>query len=33
MRADEPRVGGVLGKALDSIDVGTGLIRVSVTLR
>jgi hypothetical protein len=33
MRADEPRVGGVLGKTLDPIDVGTGLIRVLVTLR
>ncbi len=33
MRADAPRVGSVLGKALDRLDHGTGTIRVLVTLR
>ncbi len=33
MRADDPRLGTILGKALESLDSGTGLISVLVTLR
>ena len=33
MRTDDPTVGGVLGKALEPLDAGTGTIRVLVTLR
>ena len=33
MRSDDPRVGTVLGKALEPLDAGTGVIRVLVTLR
>ncbi len=33
MRADDPRPGTILGKALESLDTGTGLIRVLVMLR
>jgi hypothetical protein len=33
MRDDDPRIGTVLGKALESLDSGTGLIRVLVTLQ
>ncbi len=32
-RADDPQPGAVLGKALESLDVGTGLIKVLVVLR
>jgi hypothetical protein len=33
MRADDPRPGTVLGKALEPLDTGTGRIRILVTLR
>jgi hypothetical protein len=33
MRADRPAAGTILGKALEPLDHGTGLIRVLVTLR
>ena len=33
MRADDPRPGTILGKALESLDAGTGLIKVLVMLR
>jgi hypothetical protein len=33
MRADEPRPGTILGKALEPLDYGTGLIKVLVMLR
>jgi hypothetical protein len=33
MRDDDPGVGTVLGKAMESLDSGTGLIRVLVTLQ
>jgi hypothetical protein len=33
MREDDPRVGTVLGKALEPLDSGTGLIKVLVTLQ
>jgi hypothetical protein len=33
MRAADPRIGSVLGKALESLDEGSGLIRVLVMLR
>jgi hypothetical protein len=33
MRAGDPRVGTVLGKALEPLDIGTGLIKVLVMLR
>jgi len=33
MRTDEPRPGTILGKALESLDAGTGTIRVLVMLR
>ena len=33
MRADNPEMGTVLGKALESLDSGTGLIQVLVMLR
>lgn len=33
MRADRPRPGTILGKALDPLDVGTGTIRILVMLR
>jgi hypothetical protein len=33
MRASDPRLGIVLGKAMESLDTGTGTIRVLVTLR
>ncbi len=33
MRADDPRPGIVLGKALEALDAGTGLIQVLVMLR
>ena len=33
MRADEPAPGTILGKALEPLDAGTGLIRVLVMLR
>lgn len=33
MRDDDPRVGTVLGKALERLDSGTGTIRVLVTLQ
>jgi hypothetical protein len=33
MRSDDPVTGSVLGKAIQSLDVGTGTIRVLVTLR
>lgn len=33
MRADEPRPGTILGKALEPLDAGTGLVRVLVMLR
>ena len=32
-RAENPRPGTILGKALESLESGTGLIRVLVTLR
>jgi hypothetical protein len=33
MRADDPRMGTVIGKALDSLETGTGAIAVMVTLQ
>jgi hypothetical protein len=33
MRAFEPKPGTILGKALEPLDSGTGLIRVLVMLR
>ena len=33
MRADDPRPGAILGKALEELYTGTGMIRVLVTLR
>jgi len=33
MRADDPRPGTILGKALEPLDAGTGLIKVLVMLR
>ncbi len=33
MRDEDPRVGTVLGKALEALDAGTGSIRVLVTLQ
>ena len=33
MRADDPQVGTVIGKALDGLDAGTGVIAVMVTLQ
>lgn len=33
MRATEPKVGTVLGKALESLESGTGVIKVLITLR
>ena len=33
MRTDDPQPGTVLGKALESLDAGTGTIRVLVMLR
>ena len=33
MRSDDPTPGTILGKALEPLDVGTGLIRVLVMLR
>ena len=33
MRTDEPLAGTIVGKALESLEHGTGLVRVLVTLR
>jgi hypothetical protein len=33
MRADDPRPGTVIGKALEGLESGTGVIRVLVMLR
>ena len=33
MRVDDPQPGTILGKALEPLEVGTGLIRILVTLR
>jgi hypothetical protein len=33
MRDDDPKAGTILGKALDSLDSGTGVIKVLVTLQ
>ena len=33
MRSDDPRPGTILGKALESLEAGTGVIRVLVMLR
>jgi hypothetical protein len=33
MRADDAKPGMILGKAMESLDSGTGLIRILVMLR
>ena len=33
MRADDPPPGTILGKALETLDQGTGIIQILVTLQ